>query len=62
MPGPSASTRTSRPSPTAAGTRAVEEALRLADLWLDAVTDLPSGTERARAWSRQVSQTRSPTL
>jgi putative hydrolase len=31
---------------------AVAEALRLADLWLDQVTDLPSGVERALAWSR----------
>src|SRR3954463_11875332 len=31
---------------------AVAEALRLADLWLDQVTDLPSGIERTAAWSR----------
>ncbi|MGY1740697.1 MULTISPECIES: zinc-dependent metalloprotease [unclassified Blastococcus] len=31
---------------------AVTEALRLADLWLDPVTDLPSGVERTLAWSR----------
>ncbi|MER6911576.1 zinc-dependent metalloprotease [Streptomyces sp. NPDC000594] len=31
---------------------AVEEALRLADLWLDGVTSLPSGTTTAVAWSR----------
>jgi putative hydrolase len=30
----------------------VAEALRLADLWLDQVTDLPSGIERTAAWSR----------
>ena len=28
------------------------EALRLADLWLDQVTDLPSGIDRPLAWSR----------
>ncbi|MGY2065165.1 zinc-dependent metalloprotease [Blastococcus sp. SYSU DS0619] len=28
------------------------EALRLADLWLDQVTELPSGIERTAAWSR----------
>jgi putative hydrolase len=28
------------------------EALRLADLWLDGVTDLPSGIDRPQAWSR----------
>jgi putative hydrolase len=31
---------------------AVEEALRLADLWLDGVTSLPSGSGTAVAWSR----------
>jgi putative hydrolase len=31
---------------------AVAEALRLADLWLDQVTALPSGIERTAAWSR----------
>jgi putative hydrolase len=31
---------------------AVAEALRLADLWLDQVTELPSGVERTAAWSR----------
>jgi putative hydrolase len=30
----------------------VEEALRLADLWLDSVTSLPSGAGTAVAWSR----------
>ena len=28
------------------------EALRLADLWLDQVTELPSGVDRTAAWSR----------
>src|SRR3954470_13942692 len=32
--------------------REVAEALRLADLWLDEVTELPSGVERTLAWSR----------
>ncbi|MFI5616390.1 zinc-dependent metalloprotease [Streptomyces sp. NPDC051567] len=31
---------------------AVEEAVRLADLWLDGVTSLPSGATTAVAWSR----------
>ena len=31
---------------------AVAEALRLADLWLDQVTELPSGIDRPLAWSR----------
>src|SRR6476469_3221603 len=31
---------------------AVAESLRLADLWLDQVTELPSGIERTAAWSR----------
>ncbi|MFD8870140.1 zinc-dependent metalloprotease [Streptomyces sp. NPDC059590] len=31
---------------------AVQEALRLADLWLDGVTSLPSGSGAALAWSR----------
>ncbi|MFJ8644568.1 zinc-dependent metalloprotease [Streptomyces sp. NPDC093546] len=31
---------------------AVEEAVRLADLWLDGVTSLPSGAHTAVAWSR----------
>ncbi len=30
----------------------VEEALRLADLWLDGATPLPSGAQTAQAWSR----------
>ncbi|GGO49966.1 hydrolase [Streptomyces daqingensis] len=31
---------------------AVQEAVRLADLWLDGVTSLPSGSGTAEAWSR----------
>jgi putative hydrolase len=39
--------------PTSAAERSgVAEALRLADLWLDQVTDLPAGIERTAAWSR----------
>jgi putative hydrolase len=39
--------------PTSAAERAaVGEALRLADLWLDQVTELPSGIDRSLAWSR----------
>src|SRR5918998_1848165 len=39
--------------PTSAGEKsAAAEALRLADLWLDGATDLPSGIERALVWSR----------
>jgi putative hydrolase len=30
----------------------IAEALRLADLWLDQVTELPSGIDRTAAWSR----------
>src|SRR3954452_1990511 len=39
--------------PTSQGEQtAVAEALRLADLWLDQVTELPSGIERTAAWAR----------
>jgi putative hydrolase len=39
--------------PTSAAERsAAAEALRLADVWLDGVTDLPSGIERTLVWSR----------
>ncbi|MDT4939556.1 MAG: hypothetical protein QOG80_3227 [Pseudonocardiales bacterium] len=31
---------------------AVAEAIRLADLWLDAVTDLPSGVQTVESWTR----------
>jgi putative hydrolase len=37
---------------TAAETAAVTEAIRLADLWLDPVTTLPSGVQSVQAWSR----------
>ena len=37
---------------SAAETAAAQDAMRLADLWLDAVTDLPSGVRSAEAWSR----------
>src|SRR3712207_7504036 len=39
--------------PTSEAERAaVADALRLADLWLDQVTELPSGVDRPLAWSR----------
>jgi putative hydrolase len=39
--------------PTSAAERAaVSESLRLADLWLDQATELPSGIDRGLAWSR----------
>jgi putative hydrolase len=39
--------------PTSSGEQAaVIDAMRLADLWLDQVTDFPSGVERVVAWSR----------
>jgi putative hydrolase len=37
---------------TPADRSATEEAIRLADLWLDDVTDLPSGVRSIEAWSR----------
>ncbi len=37
---------------TAEETAAVRDAMRLADLWLNAVTDLPSGVQSIEAWSR----------
>jgi len=37
---------------SAADTAAVAESVRLADLWLDAVTELPSGVTTSQAWSR----------
>jgi putative hydrolase len=39
-------------SVTGEQTTAVRDAMRLADLWLDAVTDLPSGVRSIEAWSR----------
>ncbi|MGO4494133.1 zinc-dependent metalloprotease, partial [Arthrobacter sp. 2YAF22_2] len=42
----------SDPSVTAAQSREVDEALRLAELWLDQVTELPSTGLIGRAWSR----------
>ena len=36
-----------------AQTQAVSEALRLADLWLDGVTPLPTGIRTTEAWSRK---------
>lgn len=40
------------PSPTTAQANAVDDAVRLADVWLDAVTDFPSGVTSTAAWSR----------
>jgi putative hydrolase len=40
------------PSVSAAQQRAVTDALSVAELWLDAVTDLPPSGGRAQAWSR----------
>nr|MDQ5862581.1 zinc-dependent metalloprotease [Actinomycetota bacterium] len=40
------------PSVTSLQTREVDEALRLAELWLDPVTDLPATGLIGRAWSR----------
>ncbi|WP_035782536.1 zinc-dependent metalloprotease [Arthrobacter sp. H14] len=40
------------PSITAARAREVDEALRLAEMWLDPVTDFPSTSMIGRAWSR----------
>src|SRR5213075_1175999 len=37
---------------TPADRSATAEAIRLADLWLDDVTDLPSGVRSIEAWSR----------
>jgi putative hydrolase len=44
--------RTGDRSLTAAEREAVADTLRLADLWLDPVTSLPSGVTTAAAWSR----------
>jgi putative hydrolase len=38
---------------TSADTAAVTEAVRLADIWLDPVTSLPSGVTSIEAWSRR---------
>ena len=40
------------PSPGAAERRAVEDALRVAELWLDGVTDLAQAATSTEAWSR----------
>ena len=40
------------PSVGAVDRGAVEESMRLADLWLDDVTDFPSGVRTVEAWSR----------
>ncbi len=40
------------PTVTAEQTREVSDAVRLADVWLDGVTALPSGGQEPQAWSR----------
>jgi putative hydrolase len=40
------------PTPTPAQRHAIEEAVRLAEVWLDGATALPAGTSGALAWSR----------
>jgi putative hydrolase len=40
------------PVPSATERRAIEEAVRLAEVWLDPVTTLPAGGSGVRAWSR----------
>ena len=40
------------PTPTPAQRQAVEDAVRLAEVWLDPVTTLPAGSSGAVAWSR----------
>ena len=40
------------PSPTTAQQGAVSDAVRLAESWLDQVTDIPAGATTATAWSR----------
>jgi putative hydrolase len=41
------------PRPSIGESSQVDDALRLADVWLNGVTDLPSGIVRTSAWSRQ---------
>jgi putative hydrolase len=43
----------SNPDVSPAERAAVAEAIRLADLWLDEATDLPSGVSTIESWSRQ---------
>ncbi|PJJ56634.1 putative hydrolase [Mumia flava] len=40
------------PAPLSTEDAAVADAVRLADTWLDSVTDLPAASVRAKAWSR----------
>ncbi|QWC84428.1 zinc-dependent metalloprotease [Nocardioidaceae bacterium] len=42
----------SDPAPTAADQASVADAVRLADHWLDEVTEFPSGVQTTAAWSR----------
>jgi uncharacterized protein (DUF2342 family) len=41
------------PDVSAADRAAVAEAIRLADLWLDETTELPSGVHTTESWTRQ---------
>jgi putative hydrolase len=45
-------TKSPDPTPRADQSSAIADAARLADHWLDDVTDLPSGTSSVAAWSR----------
>lgn len=40
------------PSPTAGKRGAIDDAVRLAEMWLDRATELPSGVTSSAAWSR----------
>lgn len=44
--------QTPDPTPSAGQSAAVGDALRLADLWIDGTTSLPSGVRTAQAWSK----------
>jgi putative hydrolase len=48
----SAVAQTKDPTPSAADRTSVEEAVRLAELWLDTATGFPAASSQAEAWSR----------
>jgi putative hydrolase len=48
----SAVAQTKDPTPSAVDRTAVDDAVRLAELWLDTATGFPSATSQAEAWSR----------
>jgi putative hydrolase len=48
----SAVAQTKDPTPTAADRTAVEDAMRLAELWLDTATGFPAASSQSEAWSR----------